>query len=119
MSVESNPVREMQRLLEEQMQAQSEISDRVRKACGSVARKLKAENLSLCESETMAADGPFELNLRLESEGRAIAECRVFTGLNGVAYFDDGREPQPIDQPTQESFEKALADFTARALKAA
>lgn len=121
MPVENGPnvVREMQRLLREQMEAQSEISARVRRACGTISQKLETENARLCESQTAEADGPFELNLRLESEGRAIAECRVFTGLNGIAYFDDGREPQPMDATTQESFEKALTEFSARALKAA
>lgn len=120
MPMSPNPVHELQDLLAEQMKAQSEVSARVRRACGTLAKRLRAQHARLTESPAAEGDDAFELNLLLEAEtGKAIAECRVFTGLDGAAYFDDGREPVRIDAPTQESFERALADFSERALKAA
>ena len=120
MPMSPNPVHEMQDLLAEQMKAQADISARVRQACGTLARRLEEKHVRLTESPAAEGDDAFELNLLLEAEtGKAIAECRVFTGLDGAAYFDDGRAPVRIEAPTQESFERALAEFSERALKAA
>jgi hypothetical protein len=107
------------RILDEQIKAQLEVSRHFRRACGKVSEKLFAElQVRITESPTPEDHGPFESNARLESlDGRAIAECRVFTGLNGVAYFVGAGPPEELEAATPERLEQALTQFSERALK--
>ncbi|MBL8548673.1 MAG: hypothetical protein JNJ73_01715 [Hyphomonadaceae bacterium] len=109
-------------IVDEQIKAQLEVSRHFRLACGKVSEKLFSElKVRLTEAPTPDEDGQFEANATLAAEdGKAIAECRVFTGLNGVTYFVAGKAaPKALEATTPEHLEQTLAEFSERALKRA